>query len=169
MQTDNCCNLYVPFYRRIVDDGVKENGFSIITENRTYHIIAENTNDWKWVALLLNLSTTVTFGTERSGRCRGVAVVERCKWESMYGLSAKKRGRCRELAVVEKFKWESMYWLSAKNRGRCKEVAVVERFKWESMYGLSAKKRGRCREVAVRGGSAVLKFENYRYTFPSAL
>ena len=47
MQTDNCCNLYVPFYRRIVDDGVKENGFSIITENRTYHIIAENTNDWK--------------------------------------------------------------------------------------------------------------------------
>lgn len=47
MQTDNGYNLYVPFYRRIVDDGVKENGFSIITENRTYHIIAENTNDWK--------------------------------------------------------------------------------------------------------------------------
>ena len=37
---DFCC-------RRIVDDGVKENGFSIITENRTYHVIAENTNDWK--------------------------------------------------------------------------------------------------------------------------
>ena len=37
------------------------------------------------------------------------------------------------------------------------------------MYGLSVKKRGRCREVAVRGGSAVLKFENYWYTFPSAL
>ena len=37
------------------------------------------------------------------------------------------------------------------------------------MYGLYAQKRGRCREVAVRGGSAVLKFENYRYTFPSAL
>ena len=33
--------------RRIVDDGVKENGFSIITENRTYHVIAESTNDWK--------------------------------------------------------------------------------------------------------------------------
>ena len=72
MQTDNCYNLYVPFYRRIVDDGVKENGFSIITENRTYHIIAENTNDWKWVALPLNLSTTVTFGTEKSGRWREV-------------------------------------------------------------------------------------------------
>ena len=35
------------FCRRIVDDGVKENGFSIITENRTYHVIAESTNDWK--------------------------------------------------------------------------------------------------------------------------
>ncbi|XP_073237058.1 unconventional myosin-X-like isoform X2 [Porites lutea] len=38
---------------RIVDDGVKENGFSIITENRTYHIIAENTNDWnQWFNIL---------------------------------------------------------------------------------------------------------------------
>ena len=58
-------NCNVPFNRRIVDDGVKENGFSIITENRTYHIIAENTNDWKWVALPLNL--------KKSGRCREVA------------------------------------------------------------------------------------------------
>lgn len=38
---------------RIVDDGVKENGFSIITENRTYHVIAENTNDWNhWFNIL---------------------------------------------------------------------------------------------------------------------
>jgi len=38
---------------RIVDDGVKENGFSILTENRTYHVIAENTNDWnQWFNIL---------------------------------------------------------------------------------------------------------------------
>ena len=32
-----------------------------------------------------------TFGTEESGRCRKVAVVERFKQESMYGLSAPKK------------------------------------------------------------------------------
>lgn len=42
---DSCTTILT--YRRIVDDGVKENGFSIITENRTYHVIAESTNDWK--------------------------------------------------------------------------------------------------------------------------
>lgn len=89
----------MPFCRRIVDDGVKENGFSIITENRTYHIIAENTNDWKWVVLPLNLSTTVSFGTEKSSRCRELAVVEMYKWKSMCVLYAKKRSRCREVAV----------------------------------------------------------------------
>ena len=47
MTVTTVSNCNVPFNRRIVDDGVKENGFSIITENRTYHIIAENTNDWK--------------------------------------------------------------------------------------------------------------------------
>ena len=31
-----------------------------------------------------------TFGTEESGRCGKVAVVERFKQESMYGLSVKK-------------------------------------------------------------------------------
>ena len=30
-----------------MDDGVKENGFSIITEGRTYHVIAENAYEWK--------------------------------------------------------------------------------------------------------------------------
>ena len=44
------------------------------------------------------------------------------------------------MAVVERFKQESMYGLSAKKSGRCEAVAVVERFKQESMYGLSAKK-----------------------------
>ena len=34
----------------------------------------------------LNLSTTVTLGTEKSAHC-----VERLKQESMYGLSAKKK------------------------------------------------------------------------------
>ena len=38
-----------------------------------------------------NLSATVTLGTEESGHCREVAVVERLKQESMYGLSAKKK------------------------------------------------------------------------------
>ena len=39
----------------------------------------------------LNLSTTVTLGTEKSAHC-----VERLKQESMYGLSAKKKNsRCR--------------------------------------------------------------------------
>ena len=32
------------------------------------------------------------------------------------------------MAVVERFKQESMYGLSAKNSGRCKEVAIVERW-----------------------------------------
>ena len=45
-----------------------------------------------------------------------VAVVERFKQESMYGLSAKK------VAIVERFKQESMYGLSAK------KVADVERW-----------------------------------------
>ena len=37
-------------------------------------------------------------GTEESGHCREVAVVERLKQESMYRLSAKKK-----MAVVEKW------------------------------------------------------------------
>ena len=39
--------------------------------------------------------------TRFSGRCGGVAVVERFKQEAMYGLSAgtKKSGRCGEVAV----------------------------------------------------------------------
>ena len=47
-----------------------------------------------------NLSATVTLGTEESGYiyCREVAVVERLKQESMYGLSAKKK-----MAVVERW------------------------------------------------------------------
>ena len=43
-----------------------------------------------------NIFATVTLGTEESGHCREVAVVERLKQESMYGLSAKK------MAVVER-------------------------------------------------------------------
>ena len=41
-------------------------------------------------SIQLNLSTVATFGTEESGRCGKVAVVERFKQESMYGLSVKK-------------------------------------------------------------------------------
>ena len=44
-----------------------------------------------------NLSATVTLGTEESGLCREVAVVERLKQESMYALSAKK------MAIVERW------------------------------------------------------------------
>ena len=40
--------------------------------------------------LQLSLSTTATLGTEESGYCREVAVVERLKQEWMYGLSAQK-------------------------------------------------------------------------------
>ena len=76
----------------------------------------------------LNYSKTATLGTEESGRCGAVAVLERLKQESMYGLSAKK------VAFVERFKQESMYGLSAK------KVTFVERLKQESVYGLSAKK-----------------------------
>ena len=47
----------------------------------------------------LNLSTTTTLGTEESGRCKKVAVVERFKQESMYGMPAKKSVRCRDVAV----------------------------------------------------------------------
>ena len=56
----------------------------------------------------LNFSATANLGTEESGRCGAVTVVERLKQESMYGLSAKKG------TVVERFKQESMYGLSAK-------------------------------------------------------
>ena len=54
------------------------------------------------VSVQLNLSTTATLGTDKSGHCREVAVVQRLKqeWMYMYGLSAKKKnGRCREVAV----------------------------------------------------------------------
>ena len=51
----------------------------------------------------MNLSTTDTLGTEERGHCKEVAVVERLKQESMYGLfcpqGRKKNGRCREVAV----------------------------------------------------------------------
>ena len=40
-----------------------------------------------------------TLGTEESGHCRQVAIVERFKQGSMYGLSTIKRGRCSEVAV----------------------------------------------------------------------
>ena len=43
-------------------------------------------------SLQLNPSTTVTLGQKK------VAVVERLKQESVYGLSAKKGGRCREVS-----------------------------------------------------------------------
>ena len=56
--------------------------------------------------------------SKKSGRCREVAVVERFKQESMYGMSAKK------VALVERFKQESMYDLSAKKSGCCREAAV---------------------------------------------
>ena len=62
---------------------------------------------------------------------------------------------CREVAVVERLKQESMYGLSAPQKEAiCREVADVERLKQESMYGLSApQKVAICREVAVSGGS----------------
>ena len=45
------------------------------------------------VSVQLNLSTTATLGTDKSGHCREVAVVQRLKqeWMYMYGLSAKKK------------------------------------------------------------------------------
>ena len=39
-------------------------------------------------------------------------------------MSSKKSGRCREVAVVERFKQESVYGLSAKQSVRCRELAV---------------------------------------------
>ena len=47
--------------------------------------------------MTLNLSKTATLGTEESFHCREVAVVDRLKQESMYGLSAKK------VAAVERW------------------------------------------------------------------
>ena len=46
-----------------------------------------------------------------------------------------------EVAIVERFKQESMYGLSTKKSDHCREVAIVERFKQESIYGLSAQKK----------------------------
>ena len=46
-----------------------------------------------------------------------MAVLERFKRESMYGLSSKK------VAIVEKFKQESMYGLSFKKSGHCREIS----------------------------------------------
>ena len=48
--------------------------------------------------ILLNLSTTATFGTEKSGHCREVAVVESLK-QSECMDSRQKNGCCREVAV----------------------------------------------------------------------
>ena len=62
----------------------------------------------------------------------------------------KKSDHCREVAIVERFKQESIYGLSAQ-----KKVTIVERFKQESIYGLSAQKSGRCGEVTVSKGSTV--------------
>ena len=44
----------------------------------------------------------------------------------MYGqsLSAKTNNRCKEVAVVERLKQDSVYGLSAKKNGHCREVAV---------------------------------------------
>ena len=43
----------------------------------------------------------------------------------MYGLSAKTNSSCKEVAVVERLKQYSVYGLSAKKQnGRCREVAV---------------------------------------------
>ena len=43
----------------------------------------------------------------------------------MYGLSAKTNSSCKEVAVVERLKQDSVYGLSAKKQnGRCREVAV---------------------------------------------
>ena len=50
-----------------------------------------------WVQF--NLPTTATLGTEESGPCKEVAVVERLKKEWMYGLSAKKK----KMAVVDRW------------------------------------------------------------------
>ena len=52
------------------------------------------------VSVQLNLSTTATLGTDKSGHCREAAVVQRLKqeWMYMYGLSAKK-----QKAVVERW------------------------------------------------------------------
>ena len=44
-----------------------------------------------------------TWGTEESGCCREMAVVERLKQESKYGLSAKNSGHWREVATVERW------------------------------------------------------------------
>ena len=49
-------------------------------------------------------------------------------------------GLFSEVAIVERFKQESMYGLSAEKRGLFSKVTIVERFKQESVYGLSAQK-----------------------------
>ena len=55
------------------------------------------------IKIQLNLSTMATWGTEESGCCREMAVVERLKQESKYGLSAKNTGHWREVATVERW------------------------------------------------------------------
>ena len=47
-------------------------------------------------------------GTQKSGRCEGVAVVERLEQECMYGLSTgtQKSGSCEGVAVVERLEQE---------------------------------------------------------------
>ena len=77
----------------------------------------------------------------------------------MYGLSAKTNGSCKEVAVVERLKQDSVYGLSAKKKnGRCREVETI------FTVWLSAKKKkavvenlevavgGHCGEVVVSGG-----------------
>ena len=76
-----------------------------IASSRTFntHIYYKNTdqlkqNDYSWTQ---NLFATVTLGTEESGRCGEMTVVERFKRQSMYGLSAKKVHVEERWALVE--------------------------------------------------------------------
>ena len=63
---------------------------------------------WVWWPIQLSLLTTATLGTEESGRCR--EVLTRVNVRHVL----QKNGCCREMAVVERFKQESMYGMSAK-------------------------------------------------------
>ena len=64
-----------------------------------------------YIVLQLNLSTTATLGTQKSGHCREVAViVERLKQEWMHGLSAKKKAIVEKWPLVEVWQGYNYYF-----------------------------------------------------------
>ena len=97
----------------------------------------------------LNLSTMDTLGTDESGRhCREVQTRVNV-W-----TVCQKKGLCREVAIVQRFKQESMYGLSAKKLAVAERWPLY-RGSNKSKRMDCLPKNGGCGEVTISGCSTV--------------